>query len=100
MNSILYDNDLIEKFQNESRTRTSKTKRWSKKVTERSNVLDLGEGVFHSQRSKENCDFSKGRLLKVRDARVPYQSAMSMLNFYINRAGKKLPEGRRRFWRG
>ena len=67
-------------------------KKWSKKVTETSNALDLKSKIFtkddpHAialslKRSAERSKRKKG---------TPYQSAMSMLNFYINRAGKNLP---------
>src|SRR5688572_2508875 len=70
----------------------SKSRRWSGQVTRRSNALDLESKVFRSRdprrialslkRSAESSKRRKG---------TPYQSAMSMLNFYINRAGKNLP---------
>ena len=66
-----------------------KTKYWSGEVTKRSNALDLEQGVFtwkdpariaaSLKRSAEESTRRKG---------TPYQSAMSMLTFYINRAGK------------
>ncbi len=66
--------------------------KWSQEVTEHSNALDLERGVFTWQdpekiaRSlKNSAEKSKRRKGSV------YQSAMSMLNFYINRAGKNLP---------
>ena len=67
----------------------SKTRRWSAKVTKRSNALDLDRDVFRSKdphkievllkRSAERGTRRKGTL---------YQSAMSVSNFYTNRAGK------------
>ncbi|OGM02384.1 hypothetical protein A2115_02880 [Candidatus Woesebacteria bacterium GWA1_41_8] len=73
-------------------------KYWSGQVTKTSIALDLEEGVFtwddprkialSLKRSAEESTRKK--------AKTPYQSAMSMLNFYINRAGKNLkPEKRR-----
>lgn len=69
----------------------SKKKKWSQQVTEHSRALMLEEGVFtwgdpkriarSLKRSAEESRRRKG---------TPYQSAMSMLNFYINRAGKGL----------
>ena len=66
-------------------------KRWSQQVTERSDALDLDSGVFSREdprsiaRSlKRSADRSKRRKSD------PFRSAMSMLNFYINRAGKNL----------
>ena len=71
------------------------TKRWSQAVTAKSNALDLDQGVFAldsaiaiAESLKRSADQSKRRKA------TPYQSAMSMLNFYINRAGKNLPEKR------
>ena len=76
--------------------RTGK-KRWSAKVTQHSDALDLEPDVFKSKdprtialslkRSAEQSKRRKG---------TPYQSAMSMLNFYINRAGKNLPQRQKR----
>lgn len=70
---------------------------WSKEVTEKSNALDLEKGVFtfddseriaqSLKRSAENSSRRKG---------TPYQSAISMLNFYINRAGRNLKPERRK----
>ena len=76
-----------------SRKKSQKNKRWSARVTKRSNALDLEPKVFKSKSPrkialslKRSAEHSKRRKAK------PYQSAMSMLNFYINRAGKDLPE--------
>ena len=76
-------------------------KKWSQDVTEHSNALDLENGVFSSddpkhiaaslKRSAEHSRRRKGS---------PYQSAMSMLTFYINRAGRDLPAGQRRVLEG
>jgi hypothetical protein len=74
-----------------------KPRRWSARVTRHSNALDLQPKVFKStnarrialslKRSAEDSKRRKG---------TPYQSAMSMLNFYINRAGKNLPRKQKR----
>ena len=74
----------------------SKTRYWSRKVTLHSNALDLESRVFtrtnpHQialslKRSAQNSRRRKG---------TPYQSAMSMLNFYINRAGSGLSSRQR-----
>lgn len=70
--------------------------RWSQRVTETSNALDLEEGVFAlddphaiALSLKRSADGSERRKTS------PFRSAMSMLNFYINRAGKNLPPERR-----
>jgi translation initiation factor 2 alpha subunit (eIF-2alpha) len=79
------------------RKRKQTGKRWSARVTKQSNALDLEPKVFRSRSPrkialslKRSAEHSKRRKAK------PYQSAMSMLNFYINRAGKNLPKSRKR----
>ena len=66
-------------------------KRWSQDVTEHSDALDLEKGVFTLKDPKEIASSLK-RSAEQSDRRKsdPYRSAMSMLNFYINRAGKNL----------
>jgi hypothetical protein len=67
-------------------------KNWSAEVTKHSFALDLEEGVFTWKDPKkiaESLKRSAEESLR-KKARTPYQSAMSMLNFYINRAGKNL----------
>ena len=72
-------------------------KKWSKKVTERSNALDLEQGVFTLKDPKEIAhSLKRSAEQSIRRKGTPYQSAMSMLNFYINRAGKNLSEERRK----
>jgi hypothetical protein len=83
---------MIERHMRNSK----KTRRWSGEVTGRSNALDLEQNVFRStnprriavslKRSAEHSTRRKG---------TPYQSAMSMLNFYINRGGKNLSRQQR-----
>jgi hypothetical protein len=73
------------------------SRRWSAQVTRHSNALDLEPEIFRStdprtialslKRSAERSKRRKG---------TPYQSAMSMLTFYTNRAGKNLPQKRKR----
>lgn len=77
------NNDNLKKISN---------KKWSAKVTHESDALDLEPGVFTwknpekiAQSLKRSADSSKRRKA------APFRSAMSMLVFYINRAGKKLP---------
>ena len=76
---------------------TAKTKRWSQRVTETSKALDLENGVFarESPRAiarslKRSADRSGRRKASA------FKSAMSMLTFYVNRAGRKLPAGKRK----
>ena len=74
---------------------TRKRKRWSRRVTETSNALDLEQGVFSQDNPR-----SIARSLKRsadrswRRKNDPFRSAMSMLTFYINRAGKQLSKSK------
>jgi hypothetical protein len=72
-------------------------RRWSQEVTERSNALDLEEGVF-TLRDPQAIAESLRRSAEASTRRKSgaYQSAMSMLTFYINRAGRGLDASQRR----
>jgi Protein of unknown function (DUF3175) len=72
-------------------------RRWSGRVTKESNALDLTRGVFNLKDPKKIAASLKRSAQRSRRRKAdPYRSAMSMLNFYINRAGKNLPTARRR----
>ena len=72
-------------------------KNWSFDVTKNSISLDLEEGVFTWDDPKKIARSLKNSADEsTRKKAPPFQSAMSMLNFYINRAGKKLPPERKR----
>lgn len=72
-------------------------KNWSRRVTTNSNALDLEPGVFTLENPREIALSLKRSALRSNRRRVdPFRSAMSMLNFYINRAGRKLPLNRRK----
>lgn len=75
----------------------AKSKRWSQRVTETSDALDLEPGVF-TLRDPRAIARSLKRSAERSERRKadPYRSAMSMLTFYINRAGRKLPEDQRK----
>ena len=75
---------------------TTHDKRWSQRVTEESNALDLEANVF-TKDDPRSIALSLKRSAEVSHRRKsdPYRSAMSMLTFYINRAGKTLPKQRR-----
>lgn len=66
--------------------------RWSQHVAETSDALDLKAGVFTAKDPKQIARSLK-RSAEASDRRKadPFRSAMSMLSFYINRAGKTLP---------
>ena len=72
-------------------------KYWSGHVTKHSNALDLEEGVFTFKNPRRIAlSLKRSAELSTRRKSTPYQSAMSMLNFYINRAGKNLPQKQKR----
>ena len=74
----------------------NKVKRWSRHVTETSNALDLEPGVFARTDPRSIARSLKRSAERSRRRRSdPFRSAMSMLNFYINRAGKNLSGARR-----
>lgn len=68
-----------------------KRRKWSAKVTDESNAMDLKKGIFKSK-DPEKIAASLKHSAEESDRRKasPFQSAMSMLNFYENRAGKNL----------
>ncbi len=66
--------------------------RWSQHVTRTSNALDLEPGVFTwSDPRRIAASLKRSAEDSNRRKAGPFQSAMSMLNFYINRAGHTLP---------
>lgn len=70
--------------------------RWSARVTRDSNALDLDRGVFTLDSPKRIAASLKRSAERSRRRKAdPYRSALSMLIFYINRAGKNLPARRR-----
>jgi len=75
--------------------RADKT-RWSQRVTRESNALDLEEGVFTWRDPKRIARSLQASAEKSSRRKVePYRSAMSMLVFYINRAGSNLDDEQR-----
>jgi uncharacterized protein DUF3175 len=67
-------------------------KKWSAEVTENSDALDLKQNIFESTDPKEiAASLKKSAEKSTRKKSGPYRSVMSMLTFYINRAGKNLP---------
>ena len=74
-----------------------KKKNWSNAVTKASDALDLDAGVFTWKDPKKIAlSLKRSALRSNRRKAAPFMSAMSMLNFYINRAGKSLPAERKR----
>jgi hypothetical protein len=84
-----------------SRTGRKSSKRqgnrqWSSRVTRYSNALDLEPNVFKKNNPRRIAlSLKRSAECSKRRKATPYQSAMSMLNFYINRAGKNLPKKRK-----
>ena len=79
------------------RQATNTSPRWSQRVTEESAALILEPGVF-TLRSPRQIALSLKRSADASQWRKssPFRSAMSMLVFYINRAGKILPAARKK----
>jgi len=66
-------------------------KKWSKKVTQTSNAMDLEKDIFKSKSPKNIAESVKHSAEKSKRKKAsPFQSAMSMINFYENRAGDNL----------
>ncbi len=73
------------------------SKNWSSKITEESDSLDLEEGVFTFKDPKKVAFSLKRSAEKSKRKKAGvFQSAMSMLNFYINRAGSSLAPKQKR----
>ncbi|ADV12177.1 DUF3175 domain-containing protein [Mesorhizobium sp. M7A.F.Ca.US.001.01.1.1] len=76
---------------------TATRKKWSAEVTEHSNAMDLEDHVFESDDARKiAASLKRSAEHSHRRKAEPFQSAMSMLNFYINRAGKNLPAARKK----
>jgi hypothetical protein len=80
-----------------SKGRGRSKSRWSTAVTRHSNALDLTPKIFRSTNPRRIAiSLKRSTRTSKRRKGTPYQSAMSMLNFYINRAGKSLPKKQKR----
>ena len=80
-----------------TKTKTAEEKkRWSQDVTKHSNALDLEQGVFKLKDPKKiAASLKRSAEASKRRKTDPFRSAMSMLVFYINRAGKGLSKAER-----
>ena len=77
-------------------TRHASPKRWSQRVTKESDALDLKQGVFKLTSAKKiAASLKRSAEHSARRKSGAYRSALSMLTFYINRAGKTLPQTQR-----
>ena len=73
------------------------TRTWSNRVTKESNALDLDAGVFTWDDPKRiAASLKRSAERSHRRKAEPYRSALSMLVFFVDRAGKNLPASRRR----
>jgi Protein of unknown function (DUF3175) len=74
----------------------SSARRWSQRVTRESDALDLQPGVFkQTDPKKVAASLKRSAQRSSHRKAAPYRSALSMLTFYINRAGKTLPKAQR-----
>jgi len=72
-------------------TKKAAQKKWSGKVTQTSNAMDLEKDIFKSKSPKKIAESVKHSAEKSKRKKAgPFQSAMSMINFYENRAGHNL----------
>jgi putative cell wall-binding protein len=72
---------------------TKPVKKWSREVTEHSDALDLEPDVFEQDDPRQIArSLKRSAEHSTRRKSSPYRSAMSMLTFYINRAGRNLPD--------
>ena len=77
-------------------TRKPSPRRWSQRVTRESDALDLKKGVFKQTSAKKiAASLKRSAEHSSRRKSGAYRSALSMLTFYINRAGKTLPKTER-----
>src|SRR5436853_474698 len=76
--------------------RKTSPRRWSQRVTRESDALDLKKGVFKQTSAKKIASsLKRSAEHSSRRKSGAYRSALSMLTFYINRAGKTLPKTQR-----
>ena len=79
------------------RASTHGARKWSQRVTTESDALDLEQGVFTFDDPKRIAASLKRSAEESKRRKAdPYRSALSMLTFYMNRAGKNLPASRKR----
>jgi transposase-like protein len=80
-----------------SRASTHSARKWSRRVTRTSNALDLEQGVFKLDNPKKiAASLKRSAEASKRRKADPYRSALSMLTFYVNRAGKNLSASRKK----
>jgi hypothetical protein len=78
-------------------SKKSAVKKWSKNVTEHSNAMDLEKDIFKSKDPKKIAASVKRSAEKsTRRKAGPFQSAMSMINFYENRGGDNISDAQKK----
>jgi len=83
------------KIRNARNRRAAAGRKWSAEVTTHSDALDLEKGVFAKPRAADIArSLKRSAEQSTRRKSSPYRSAMSMLTFFINRAGSALPRRR------
>src|ERR1700709_2275029 len=85
---------MARKAQKNAKTKTTR-KRWSQKVTETSDAMTLEDGVFKKTPRAIALSLKRSAERSTRRKSSPFRSAMSMLTFYENRAGKNLSATRK-----
>jgi Protein of unknown function (DUF3175) len=86
----------VRKTSRRTTAKKSSPKRWSQRVTRESDALDLKRGVFKQTSAKKiAASLKRSAEHSSRRKSGAYRSALSMLTFYINRAGKTLPKTQR-----
>lgn len=84
------------KLETKRKTKPASPRRWSQRVTEGSDALDLERGVFAMKEPKSiAASLKRSAERSTRRKASAYRSALSMLTFYINRAGTTLPKAQR-----
>ncbi len=79
------------------KTQRPAARKWSQRVTRESDALDLERGVFSQKDPKRIAASLKRSAERSRRRKSdPFRSALSMLTFYVNRAGRKLPAGQKK----
>jgi len=90
------DAQAVRRQEGDISVASAKRRRWSQRVTETSNALDLEPGVFTHHDPRRTARSLKRSAERSRRRKTdPFRSAMSMLTFYLNRAGAQLPPEQR-----
>src|SRR3954466_1716957 len=88
---MIKKNETKTKKEKRPSVKKAAPKKWSKQVTEHSNAMDLEKDVFKLKNPKKiAASVKKSAEKSNRKKAGPFQSAMSMINFYENRGGKNL----------